>query len=394
MSGITMKSVLILSGMMLTGVAIGSLALYTVLGKQQGNSAWNNITNKQTATIVDKKQNKTEPVIPAAQEPDSSLTEQEKAELALNELDETAAHPLDPQTPAGIRGKTDDELGQMPRQQIANLIARTLPYAESDAGQPRHMFALGRAALIHGDKEFAKELLEKASNKGSLAADAYLAHLSDDLDEQAAYLKRSLKGGFTPAKSWLNKVEAAIAREKVQVAVVTPPSPKIRFDANKYNRPDLIGSFYSSNTSHLNADLLSNLTYASTIHGFLSDHSKVLFLAENRMIVTEVDPNLSYVISSKIMTSRRGMNQAVNAGLQSFLGPLIAIAQTRKQGGSIGDEVMASNKAIMQSPLVKLDVIKQQATQDAQRLVILYDSNPEAFRKVYRGLKKFVTEIN
>lgn len=159
-----------------------------------------------------------------------------------------------------------------------------------------------------------------------------------------------------------------------------------------FNQPDLISAFYSGDTAPLHQNLLVNLTYVAGIQQFLSS-DRVLFIVENRNLITEINPTLSHEISKRIMTSRKGMNQAIDAGLQSIFGIFKGIADARREGLSVRDEVSAANRAIINSPMVRLEVIQKQAIQDAQRLTILYDADPEVFRRIYDGMQKFVMEI-
>ncbi|WP_177419862.1 hypothetical protein [endosymbiont of Lamellibrachia barhami] len=408
MSGSKTNIALLLAGMTLAGIAIGSLGLFLVVGNQNEQSApiaaskvasansvtsnYRRDTDSETENRSAQKKNSNQSGEITQEESNESLNEEDMAALAFRLIDEVAAHPSDPQNSMDVVGRSDEELAEVPPEEIAELIEFALPYAEAKTGEPRYLFALGRAALVYGDEELALELLEKASQRGSSAADAYIAHLTEDLDEMAEHLRRAVEGGFGPAKDWLAEVEAAIAEEQVQMSSAPPSSQFPQFNPDNFNRPDLINAFYTGNTTPLQTELLNNITYASTIHNFLSDTTSVLFITDNRMIVTEIDPNLSHEIEKKLLTTQRGLNQSVDAGLKSILAPFIAIANTRKSGGSIQDELLASNTAIVNSPLVKLDVLKKQAYQDAQRLAILYDSDPDAFRRVYRGLKKFVVE--
>ncbi len=332
------------------------------------------------------------------------------AELAFTAIDDMAAHPDDPQNPPGLTGATDDEVAGLPLEEAAELIQFALPHAEANLQEPRYLFALGRLALLQGDEEFAEELLTKAANAGSPAAEAYLAHITDDLQQAASHLRTAINGGFTPARDWLAEVENAAQSPAMAQAQATPSygsgynanqpyqaqsyQPQaVQFDPGVYNRPDLIKAFYEGDVSGLGNDYLANITYVSAMHNFFNETTSLLFLVNDKNIITEIDPSMSQQIARKIMTTDKGMNEAISAGMQSFLGPLVAMGQTRQRGGSIQDEMHAMNQAIMDSPHVRLELIREKALQDAKRLALTYDQDPQIFRRVYSGMKKFVREI-
>lgn len=316
------------------------------------------------------------------------LSDEDLLGLAMQAIDEVAAHPADPRNPAGNMGLSDEELAEVDLEEIKGLMELALPFVDEGL-EARHIFALGRAAWLHNDDELAADLLTLASEKGSPAAQAYLARMDDDLDREIALLQSAVKGGFTPAQAWLDE---ALAAQGAAAHNVIAQHASSTFDPSRFNRPDLIDAFYRNDTHALNNELLETMTYVSAVHSFFSDTSGVLFVTNNRDIILEIDPNLSYMAQRKLLGTEKGRNQTISAGMQSMLAPFQAIADTRRAGGSINDEVGAMYNAILDTPTVRLERIQQQATQDAQRLAILYDSDPDAFRKVYAGLRSFVME--
>lgn len=317
------------------------------------------------------------------------------AELAFTAIDDMAAHPEDRQNPPGLAGATDEEVSSLPLEEAAELIQFALPHAEANLQEPRYLFALGRLALLQGDEEFAEELLTKAANAGSAAAEAYLAHITNDLQQATTHLRNAINGGFTPARAWLTEVQNAAQANVMGQSVPQQQQyqpPLVQFDPSVYNRPDLIKAFYEGDVSGLGNDYLANLTYVSAMHNFFNETTSLLFLVNDKNIITEIDPSLSHQIARKITTTDKGMNEAIGAGMESFFGPLIAIGQTRKRGGSLKEEMHAINQAIMDSPHVRLELIREKALQDAKRLALTYDQDPQVFRRVYSGMKKFVRE--
>jgi hypothetical protein len=52
-------------------------------------------------------------------------------------------------------------------------------------------------------------------------------------------------------------------------------------------------------------------------------------------------------------------------------------------------DIAKLNKAVGKYD-VQLALLQEQATQDARRLVLMYDENPEILRRVYAGIKAFI----
>lgn len=326
-------------------------------------------------------------------EPEEDTTDAENKALALRYLEDTAAHPEDPENPTSVSGASDEELANMEFEQVQELFELTLKYAEAETDQPRYLFALGRAAYLHGDEEYAKELLEKAESRGSAAAAAYLAKTMDDSDlsEMASQLKKAVNGGFEPAKSWLAEIETMIAEQQEAIRREEEAKRLAAFDFNRFNRPDLIKGFYNSDLKGVSTTPFQTLAYVSSVQKFLMDQSAVLFITDDRMILAEPDPNLATIISRKAMSNSEVYNDGMDASIKSSpLAMVFEMMRARGSGASVGAEVQAGMRIATHNPMTDVEMIKNQATQDARILVTYYESNPEAFRKVYSGIKNYV----
>lgn len=335
---------------------------------------------------------------------EDEATEAGNKALALRYLEDSAAHPGDPQNPRGVEGVSDENIANMDFEDVKNLFALTLSYAEKEVTQPRYLFALGRAAYLHDDEDSAKKLLKKAESRGSAAASAYIAKMMNDSDlpGMATQFRKAVNGGFEPAKPWLAETESLIAEQKEARRRAEAPrqteaprqsaAPRqTAFDFSRFNRPDLIKGFYTNDLSNISTTPLQTLAYVSSIQEFLMDHTAVLFITEDRMILSEPDPNLSTIIGRKFTSNSQVFNEGMSSGIQSSpFAMLLSMMQARKSGASVGEEVQAGMQAAANNPMTEIQMIKNQATQDARILVLFYESNPEAFRKVYSGIKKYV----
>lgn len=316
----------------------------------------------------------------------AALAESELEELALQAIDELAAHPDDPQNPAGLPGVTDEKLAELPVEDVQELMELALPYAEQNADQPRYLFALGRAAWIHGDNDFARELLLKASELGSPAADAYLARMSEDAAETDTFLQKAVEGGFSPARAWQKEVQAA--RQP---------------DFSAFSWPELIQSFYEGTSSGFAQEPLLPLGYVMSISSEISNQGVLFFLENPRNFVQELDPNLTFHAEKQLMTNSKAMGDAMNAGMDLFKRVVTGMADVRRNGGTVQEELQAVNKAFygvdqnqeankQGARYVTLVEVKQWGTQDARMLALLYNEHPEQFRKIYQGMRRFVKQ--
>lgn len=323
-------------------------------------------------------------------------------DLALRYLEDMAAHPDDPQNPPGVEGVSDEELASVPYEEIEELFAMSYQYAYEEPIEARHIFALGRAAYLHDDEEFALELLKDASEKGSAAAYAYLAMLTDDSESQTMkkYLQKSVRGGFAAAKPWLAEVEDIISEQAQAQAQSLPPPPIHRqktsssIDYSYFNQPNLIKAFYNQNAGGLGVSELEMLTYINSVQELFMDQSSVLFITSNPGILREPDPNLGVAVTQK-MVSSNAMGQAMDMGMQNMMNLLEALAGAHRNNSSPmqGAQDMINSQINTKSSTMNLVALKNQATQDARLLVVSYDSNPEFLRRVYQGMRKYVYEL-
>jgi len=317
------------------------------------------------------------------QVPGELIKDVDERAVAFNAINEILAHPDDPQNPIGVVGQTDEQIAELAFEDIQQLIETALPYAEEAVDEPRYLFALGRAAWLHeDDPEFALELLGQASSLGSAAADAYIARIVDDPDETVNYLNEAIAGGFEPARELLKAFEIDLKLASLA-----------KFDASKFNRPDLIQAFYDDTTSQLQENEHYLLTYVFSFHSVFDNTSDLLFMVEDTSIITEIDPKFSYMANQKLMGSRSALRQGKRDELKSKFGPLIKGLKARKSGGSLRDSFYEAKAATADTPTAKLQVLRNQGAQDAKRLVLMFDTNPEAFRKVYEGLTKFISKF-
>lgn len=310
------------------------------------------------------------------------------------------AHPNDPDNPANLAGLTDEELVELPGEKIEKLIDKGLPYAKK-AEEPRYLFALGRAEWLHGDDERAFEILSLAADKGSAAANAYLARITNDLDQSEAFLQLAIGGGFKPAQKWLAELKQFQAQEEEEVVSHSGQEGQAEdIDFNSFSLGYVMRAFYEGNTQQYTQEPIGYLTYVRAVSDTLSDQG-MLFMMENpKAYVRELDPNLSFEVDRKMLTNRTAMRQGIDSTYGVLFDALGKMMVTRQAGGSIEDEILTMNESLLgggenqegrQSYLTLLEV-KNRGLKDGRILAFMFEDNTEAFRKIYKGMQRFVRE--
>lgn len=130
-----------------------------------------------------------------AKKPEPVASAAATAASPKHRCDELAAHPDDPDRPAGVVGVDEDGID-------ANEAAEACTAAVEDhPDEPRFAFQLGRVLMQAGETELATSFLSDAAAGGSAAALAYLGDLEDDPDDARDLYEAAADGGFAPARA-------------------------------------------------------------------------------------------------------------------------------------------------------------------------------------------------
>ncbi len=385
-------------GMGVLGVAIGIGIVSLLPSELNESNSTGNVANSQVTTPADSSTPSSVTIVPT-----SAPKGLEQSVLAA--VDEMAAHPNDPQNQLNLIGVSDEEITDIPTPEIAKLIENTVDVAEQNSN-PRYLFALGRAAWIHGDDEYAAELLEIAANRGSVAAEAYLGRITDDLNESVERFKVAVKGGFTPAAAWLQEAEQLLVQEKAlqqqQLSTSQVVSTGVP-DFSSFTLPEVVKDFYGGKTTQYRSDPLMIMTYVSGINETLSDQGMLFMLNNPKLLMREVDPTLGTEVGRKLATNPQLVQKTASVGLQNLWGALQSMAKVRQSGGSVSQEVAAMNQALMGkngysknskgATYITIQEMKQIGAKDGRILALLVDENPDAFRKIYRNMISFVRSL-
>ena len=328
-----------------------------------------------------------EPVAPAApaqaptaasDPPPDALDDTQLARL----IDQTASHPDDPDLPAEFFGASDAVLHETPSQSIATLLRTAGPWLDTPAAHRRHVFALGRAAMMHGYSTRGLALLHRADDMGSAAAAAYLGkHAMDAQDYPAAraHFDRAAAAGF---------VSVSFAPRLAQLDQRAPVIPPFTPDQLTSDELRLL---YAGDFDIIQAQWtqLSALKYIGELSRAVIDNAYVVGRTHPQ-ILTDLDRTLSSRAQRALVSSPEAVNQAMNEGMDQMMAILGAMANERQSGGSPQDEAAAVMGALGEQAGVSLEAL---AEQDAVCLVQLYASHPDAFQIIYGNMQKYVAQI-
>lgn len=162
----------------------------------------------------------------------------------VTECDMLAAHPDDPQRMAD--GVADDDI--VPR--LAIMACEDA--AASDPEDPRYAFQLGRALLVMGLKEKARNQFERAASSGYAAAEAYIGDLyqfgygvTQDNKKAVEHYRKAAAGDFKIAESQIEQ---------------------LTFDPSQYAGPT-IGALYAGDLQRVSKQ--SERPLRSYLHNFV-----------------------------------------------------------------------------------------------------------------------------
>lgn len=301
-------------------------------------------------------------------------------QLALTSIDEIAAHPEDPLKPRDVRGVSDAELAGVDPDEIKLLLEACHAHAWSvRSHRPRYLFQLGRAALAAGKTDEALALFEEASRSGSFAALAFYAMNANLSGPNARYyLMEAARAGFAPAAGWAEDYGKYLSS-------AFQPATDQTFSA--FQRPDILLAIHNRDVTGLEAGTLEVWAYlANLIEGLKNPQLLALVEREEVPILLALqEPGLKELLEAELLGNPEYVRETTRVGIGGFLSGLQKVAEVRRDGGSINDEMSAFTRQI-NDRRVPLEVAKQQAAQDAMTIGLDLESHGPAVSEVMRGV--------
>jgi hypothetical protein len=375
-----MPAFVVFTGMSLLGLAGALVAFFYLKGDVISNA------------IARADSRSPQQIAPAPTADAEEPTDAEIEEMMIGWIDQVAGHPDDPTLPKDVLGASDDVLMATDPTEISELIQTTEGLARQHEDKPRLLFSLGRAALLHGYTRDGRRLLNEAAAAGSPAAYAYLgfdADAQDDTKRAIDNLQKAIDAGFDSpqVRELLDELSGSASASGANTGHVVAPAGSVTYDARQFNRPDWIDALYRHDVAILQKNPMMSLLYMKSIHETLwSDN--VLFLVDDRSIVLELDATLSTALAVKMSTSPDIIAKSAGALGGSIGEGFAAFLEARRSGADIFNEAAALHKGL--ANIAPLDILTNQAVQDGRRLALLYETDPETFRRIYTGIKLFV----
>lgn len=165
-------------------------------------------------------------------------------------IDELAAHPDDPALPAGVAGVTDASVAALADEEVELLLAEPIIDIAARSDSPRHLFALGRVASLHGHDDLAYQLLAAAVEAGSAPAHLYITDwYTDDRDQTLALLGAAIEMGFGPADAAWDQAEAHFASRyaAAQAAATSAAAQPLDIASIDFAQADIVAALFAGN---------------------------------------------------------------------------------------------------------------------------------------------------
>ncbi|MEP2829576.1 MULTISPECIES: hypothetical protein [Alphaproteobacteria] len=222
------------------------------------------------------------------------------------------------------------------------------------------------------------------------------------IEQWAAYANNLLSSKSVGKWSQQSSIDVSTAATPSMPTETQELQARTSIDFDQFTAPDLMKAFHERDTVGYVESPLNPLAYISGANEALNDES-TLFLVENpKKFIRELSPNLNADIGRIISTNNRIIGQATNAGGNMMWNMLKAMGDTRRAGGSVSDEIAAINRSVYGDQPTEsrsgdiygtsLNGAKQWGRKDGRSLALLFDENPEDFRKIYQGMQHFVYE--
>ncbi|WP_346760037.1 hypothetical protein [Agaribacillus aureus] len=222
-------------------------------------------------------------------------------------------------------------------QDLYRITTEGKVFAKSNLQSPHYLFAVGRISYLF-DQDSAFHLLEKAAQNGSAPANAYMGYLLFD------------EGNLKPALSLMSKAWKNGFKDPELEILINETKESI-LDPQEFNRPDLIQALFEKDMVYLKSKGLITSWYIGAMQNVFWS-SDILFIIEDPKFFLELEPKIT----------------------------------TRE--GNLAQKVQESTLGTIGKGLINYSIVEE-GTQDARRLAILYETNPNAFRRVYSGMVSY-----
>ncbi|WP_437186755.1 DUF4339 domain-containing protein [Planctomicrobium sp. SH668] len=169
------------------------------------------------------------------------------------------------------------------------------------------------------------------------------------------------------------------------------PVPSVDLDFNRFREPRIVRSLHDGNYALLRNQEQRNFTYLKRfVTAFNSQEIVMVVPPEHRVTLREIqDPVLSTKITQYFVRSPRLQTDIVNTQLDGLLGGFMEIADVRRRGGTVMDEV---NALVQRSsePGLEFEEAGASGEADGTMLALLTGQSPDSARQILKGINGFM----
>ncbi|WP_342154691.1 hypothetical protein [Methylorubrum sp. SB2] len=160
---------------------------------------------------------------------------------------------------------------------------------------------------------------------------------------------------------------------------------------NGFARPDIFRALYDGDLLELNNNRVENFLYMTVVVAATSASDAFYRMNQAELLL---DPRLEVVMTGKALTDGDVLRYVVATGLNTGLGTLVDFMKSRsnsianKTVNPVG-EITAVNKALIEGSRT-IAFLQADAGGDAKKLMLLAQTDPHTFNKIYATIREFV----
>lgn len=162
-----------------------------------------------------------------------------------------------------------------------------------------------------------------------------------------------------------------------------------------FMRPDLMRAIVDGDYAKLKADRLNNTLYVGKIVEAFDDPAAWYKIGQEAVL--RLDPRLGRVLAGKMVTDEQLLNDTMSRGVDMFMGGLAPFVEKRRESVANGTFDPAGETAALMKGLLGsaggMGAVMADAEYDANRLMLLAQTDPTTFAALYEALRSYVYSL-
>ncbi|WP_437186694.1 DUF4339 domain-containing protein [Planctomicrobium sp. SH668] len=182
------------------------------------------------------------------------------------------------------------------------------------------------------------------------------------------------------------------ASQEVVAETKSPASvPSVELDFSRFREPRMVKSLHNGDYALLRSQEQRTFTYLKRfVTAFNSQEIVMVLPPEHRVTLREIqDPVLNSRITQYFVRSSRLQTDIVNTQMNGLLGGFVAMAEVRRRGGTVMDEVNAMVQRSSE-PGLEFEEAGASGEADGTMLALLTVQSPDAARQILKGINGFM----